>query len=524
MYSFERNGHVSRAEQFSSQQNAVDLLVIGGGATGIGIAVDAASRGYSVCVLEQSDFGKGTSSRSTKLVHGGVRYLKQGNISLVREALYERALLLKNAPHVVRELPFIIPCPNQWQAFFYGTGLKVYDLLAGKHNFSPSRRLGRQQVIERIATMQPKQCTAGILYYDGQFDDTRLLLNLAQTASQHGAVVLNYARVVGLMTESDRVVGARWLDQETGREHACYAKVVINATGPFCDEVRRMDQPDAQPMVAASQGIHLVLPKRFLPGSTAIMVPKTADGRVVFMIPWHDHVVLGTTDTPIQQVSLEPTAQASEIEFLLETITPYLNEAPQRSDVQSVFTGIRPLVVANPGAKTSKLPRDHAISISQNKLITITGGKWTTYRKMAEDCVDRAVDLVGLEKKACRTHALPIAGATKSMGDGDLAHVYGTDEPQIQQLGFQLANGNQPIDSRLSVTPAQVIWAARHEMARTVEDVLARRTRSLFLHARASIDIAPQVASLMRQELQQAETWESTQLQQFKQTAAHFDV
>jgi glycerol-3-phosphate dehydrogenase len=525
--SFVRDQHIARAQDKSASGATWDMVVIGGGATGVGVALDAASRGYSVCLLEQSDFGKGTSSRSTKLVHGGVRYLKQGNISLVREALHERSLLLKNAPHVVRDLPFIIPCPNQWQAFFYGTGLKVYDLLAGKDNLDRSHRLRRSQVLQRIATLNPRTCAAGILYHDGQFDDARLLVNLAQTASQQGATLINYARVTGLSKASDgKVSGVRWTDLESGRELESQARVVINATGPFCDAVRRLDEAAATPMVAASQGIHLVLPKRFLPGDTAMMVPKTSDGRVVFLIPWHDRAVLGTTDTGIDNVPLEPTPQSNEIEFLLETVAEYLESPPRREDILSVFTGIRPLVVAAPGARTSQLSRDHTVSVSPSGLLTITGGKWTTYRKMAEDCVNQAAELGGLQRQACRTHTLRIAGAPAANGtSADVPtefHIYGTDQAQLDAIAASTPGAGQRLDERLVVTPAHVLWAVRSEMARSVEDVLARRTRSLFLDARAALAIAPRVAEIMAGELERDDAWQRDQMAAFTETAQHF--
>lgn len=526
---FSRESQVDRARQMAQEQTQWDMMVIGGGATGVGIALDAASRGYSVCLLEQSDFGKGTSSRSTKLVHGGVRYLKQGNLSLVREALRERALLLRNAPHVVRDLPFIIPCPNQWQAFFYGTGLKLYDLLAGRQNLDKSHRLSRSKVLERISTLKGRQCTAGILYHDGQFDDTRLLINLAQTAASQGACLVNYARVTGLTkSTSGEVSGVRWTDLESEQSLESRARIVINATGPFCDAVRRMDEPTAAPLVAASQGIHLVLPKHFLPGETAMMVPKTSDGRVVFLIPWHDRAVLGTTDTGIDHVSLEPTAQQAEIDFLLTTAADYLQTPPTRQDILSVFIGIRPLVMAAPGAHTSRLSRDHTISVSPQRLLTITGGKWTTYRKMAEDCVNQAAELAGLQRKPCRTHALRIAGApeTSVASTGGSVpselHVYGSDQANLDAIARSHEGAAQRLDPRLSITTAQVIWAVRSEMARTVEDILARRTRALFLDARAALDIAPRVAKIMALETKRDGRWQREQLAAFEETARHF--
>jgi glycerol-3-phosphate dehydrogenase len=508
-----------------------DMIVIGGGATGVGIAVDAASRGYSVLLLEQHDFGKGTSSRSTKLVHGGVRY-QQGNISLVREALEERAILLSNAPHVVHDLAFIIPCPNWWQAFFYGTGLKLYDLLAGKHNLAKSKRLKRSAVLAHIPTLDSDQCAAGILYHDGQFDDARLLINLAQTAVRHGACLLNYAPVVGLVKDaSGRISGVRWRDAESDSEHTSQARVVINATGPFCDAVRRMSHPQVRPIVAASQGVHIVLPRHFLPGSTAMMVPKTSDGRVVFLIPWHDAVVLGTTDTAIPSVTTEPRPQTQEIDFLLETVAAYLPKSPTRNDIQSVFTGIRPLVLKQAGKRTSQLSRDHTIEVSDEGLLTITGGKWTTYRRMAEDCVNRAVAVGSLSQQPCVTRSVAISGSPNADQAGvnlptvskDLS-VYGSEAASVQLLGQTLPAGNQRLDARVAVSTAQVLWAVRHEMARSVEDVLARRTRALFINVAAAVAIAPRVAELMAEELGKDLRWQAEQISQFHETAAKFRI
>lgn len=501
-------------------ENAVwDIVIVGGGATGVGIAIDAASRDYSVLLLEQNDFGKGTSSRSTKLVHGGVRYLKQGNISLVREALDERAVLLRNAPHVAHDLSFIIPCPSLWQAFFYGTGLKLYDWLAGKHNLGKSRQLSRTQVLAHIPTLDPRKGNRGVLYHDGQFDDARLLINMAQTAVRHGGCLVNYAQVIGLVKDQDRVSGVTWRDGETGQEMVSHARVVINATGPFCDDIRHMSSAQAQPLVAASQGVHVVLPKRFLPGKTAMMVPKTSDGRVVFLIPWHDAVVLGTTDTPIERAELEPRAREAEIDFLLETVSSYLPSPPTRRDIQSVFTGVRPLVLSGSGKNTASLSRDHMIEVSESQLVTITGGKWTTYRRMAEDCVNRAAELARLSVRPCRTRDLPIAGSSPA---GASQGVYGSDNVALKACGDSIANGNATLDSRLSITHAQVVWGVRHEMARTVEDILARRTRSLFLHAQASLDIAPLVARIMASELGRDPNWELDQLAKFNETASAF--
>jgi glycerol-3-phosphate dehydrogenase len=388
-----------------------DIAVVGGGATGIGIAVDAASRGYRVVLLEQNDFGKGTSSRSTKLVHGGVRYLQQGNISLVMEALKERGLLLRNAPHLVHDMQFIVPNYAWWEAPFYGVGLKVYDLLAGKYGFGASQILSREEVLERIPTLEQDGLRGGVKYHDGQFDDSRLLINLAQTAAEQGACLLNYARVTSLQKDAEGFVeGLTFRDEETGSEFSIGARSVINATGAFCDAVRRLDEPDAKPMISPSQGVHIVLSRDFLPRDTAIMVPHTRDGRVMFAIPWHDHVVVGTTDTSIDQIDLEPRPYPEEIDFIIETASSYLAKPPTRADILSVFTGIRPLVKAGEASSTSALSRDHTIHISSSGMLTIAGGKWTTYRHMAEDAVDHAIVLARLTDRPCVTRDLHIHG------------------------------------------------------------------------------------------------------------------
>ena len=405
---------MNRAEMLSrleERKQPWDMLIIGGGATGIGLAVDAATRGYSVLLLEQSDFGKGTSSRSTKLVHGGVRYLQQGNISLVMEALKERGILRRNAPHLVSDLRFIVPNYDWWEAPFYGIGLKVYDLLAGKYGFGPSRLLGKQQTLSALPTIKPDGLRGGVQYYDGQFDDARLLISLAQTAADHGATLLNYMQVVRLTKQAGEFLdGAVALDLESGREHEIKAKAVINATGAFTDSVLKLDDPNAPAMLAPSQGAHIVLDKSFLPGDSAIMVPHTRDGRVMFAIPWHDHVVVGTTDIPLENVSLEPVPTNEEVDFILETASAYLHRQPTRADILSVFAGIRPLVRARGADSTALLARDHVVHVSSSGLVTLCGGKWTTYRKMAEDGIDCAATIARLDEQPCKTKTLHIHG------------------------------------------------------------------------------------------------------------------
>ncbi|MCO8124625.1 glycerol-3-phosphate dehydrogenase/oxidase [Stieleria sp. TO1_6] len=500
-----------------------DLIVIGGGATGVGTAMDAANRGLQVLLLERFDFGKGTSSRSTKLVHGGVRYLKQGNITLVRDALRERTLLKNNAPHLVHDTSFLIPCENLWQWLFYGIGLKCYDLLAAGNNFGRSRLISSATIRSLAPAMQCEGLRGAVLYHDGQFDDTRLLINMAQTAHQQGACLLNYMAVTGLSkNDAGDVDGVSAIDDESGQVFQIRGKSVVNAAGPFCDDVRKFDDVNCEPMVAASQGIHLVFPKEFFPGQTAMIVPKTSDGRVIFIIPWRDHAVVGTTDTAIPHASFEPSAQEDEIQFLLDTAGDYLTRPPKRSDVLSVFTGIRPLVKGDRSARTASLSRDHVIRISDSKLITITGGKWTTVRKMAEDCVDNVIQTAGLTAKPCGTKGLRIYGWSEPPEQPTPRSYYGSDQSEIAQLEQQSSQLAAPIHEQLDVHGSDVVWAVRNEMARTVEDVLARRTRSLFLNARASLEAAPKVAALMAAELGTDSQWCDDQLAALAETAAHY--
>jgi glycerol-3-phosphate dehydrogenase len=489
-----------------------DFIIIGGGATGLGVAIDAASRGYRTLLLEQLDFAKGTSSRSTKLVHGGVRYLRQGNISLVVEALRERGLLLQNAPHLVKNLPFVVPSYEWWEGPFYGIGLKVYDMLAGRQGFGRSKRLSRERTLELIPTLEPEGLLGGVIYYDGQFDDARLAINMAQTAVDYGAVVLNYVRVVGLLNARGRLCGVRARDEETGEEYEVPGKVVVNATGVFADAIRKLADPEAAPMLRPSQGVHIVLDREFLPGDSAIMVPKTDDGRVLFAIPWLGRVLVGTTDTPVAEPSLEPRPLDAEVEFLLEHAARYLTKDPRPEDVRSVFAGLRPLVGSGSVADTSALSRDFALHIDRAGLVTITGGKWTTYRKMAEDTVDHAVLLAGLEERPCVTRGLPIHGHHLSAEQfGDLAS-YGADAPAVLDLIRSDPRYAERLHPDHPIRAGQVVWAVRHEMARTVEDFLARRTRILLLDARASMEMAPAVARLMAEELGRDAAWQQAQV------------
>jgi glycerol-3-phosphate dehydrogenase len=502
-----------------------DMIIVGGGATGAGVAVDAATRGYATLLLEQHDFGKGTSSRSTKLVHGGVRYLEQGNVSLVMEALKERGLLRQNSPHLVNELPFIVPSYAWWEGPFYGIGLKVYQALSGKYGFGPSQLISKEETLRRLPNVNPDGLTGGVVYYDGQFDDARLLINLVATAAEQGATLLNYAKVTGLRKGRDGIVsGLAWENVETGETFQTRARVVVNATGPFTDSVRRLAEPDATPLIAPSQGAHLVLDRSFLPGDTAIMVPHTSDGRVMFAIPWHGHTLVGTTDTPMTHAPLEPVALDQEIEFMLETASLYLEKKPARADILSVFAGIRPLAKSGEGSNTAALARDHTIHIDKSGLLSIAGGKWTTYRIMAQDGVDQAATLADLPDKDCVTRSLNIHGHHPNPANFGPLSFYGSDAPAIRQLIDGDAALGRQLDAQLPYCAAEVVWAAREEMARTVEDILARRTRALFLNAKAAIRMAPRVAALLARELGCDKNWQADQVEKFNQTACGYLV
>jgi glycerol-3-phosphate dehydrogenase len=512
-------------KQAREQTQPWDIIIVGGGATGAGVAVDAATRGYSALLLEQHDFGKGTSSRSTKLVHGGVRYLEQGNVSLVMEALKERGLLRQNAPHLVSELPFIVPSYAWWEGPFYGIGLKVYQALSGKYGFGASQLISKEETLKRLPNVNPDGLTGGVVYYDGQFDDTRLLINLIATAAEQGATVLNYAKVTALHKGSDAIVnGVSWQNVETGETFQALARVVVNATGSFSDSVRHLAEPEAKPIIAPSQGAHLVLDKSFLPGKNAIMVPHTSDGRVMFAIPWHGHTLVGTTDTPLKQTSLEPVALDQEVEFMLETASLYLEKKPARSDILSVFAGVRPLAKSGDGSNTAALSRDHTIQIDKSGLVSIAGGKWTTYRNMAQDCVDQAATLADLPDKPCVTKTLNIHGFSPNAANFGALSFYGTDALAIRQLIDKDPSLGRVLDAALPYVEAEVVWAARKEMARTVEDILARRTRALFLNARAALRMAPRVAEIMTQELSQDAQWRAEQIQQFSKVAEGYQV
>jgi glycerol-3-phosphate dehydrogenase len=526
-----------------------DFCIIGGGATGLGVAVDAASRGFSTLLLEQYDFAKGTSSRATKLVHGGVRYLQQGNIRLVTEALHERGILRRNAPHLVKDQSFVVPNYKWWEGPYYGIGLKVYDWMAGSLGIGPSRRLSRKETLDLAPTLDADGLRGGVLYYDGQFDDARLAIHLARTAAHQGGILLNYCQVTGLLktdsgptssaqadasaavpsplatdSSSGRITGVQFRDQWSGKTHEIYARSVINATGVFTDDILRMDDPVSTPIITPSQGVHIMLDKDFLPGETAILVPHTDDGRVLFAVPWHNKIIVGTTDTPVKEVSIEPRALPEEIDFILQQIGRYLKKVPVRKDIRSIYAGLRPLVKSN-HKKTAELARDHVILVSDTGLITITGGKWTTYRRMAEDTVNTAIAKAGLPSRPCRTATLPIHGSGITPGDFNAPlHYHGSDAPAIRALAATMPGGNERLHARLPYIRAEITWAAREELCMTVEDALSRRTRSLLLDAQAAIDCAPLVAGILATELGRDQAWQEKEVEAFTRLAANYQA
>lgn len=512
-----RSEHIANLEA----KKEFDICIIGGGATGLGIAVDAASRGCKTILLEKYDFAKGTSSRSTKLVHGGIRYLQQGNIKLVMEALKERGLLRKNAPHLVKNQSFVIPNYKWWENPFYGIGLKVYDWMAGSLGLGPSEFLSKEETLRLAPNLDEDGLRGGVLYHDGQFDDARLAIHLAMTAADYNAVVLNYMSVEELMKTEGIVCGVKAKDELSGNEYEINSKVVINATGIFSDIISKMDDATAEPVISHSQGIHLVFDKEFLPSDTAIMIPRTDDGRVLFAVPWHSKVIVGTTDTPVSNASIEPVAMESEIDFVMKHIARYLHKDPALNDVRSVFAGLRPLVKSN-SKITSAISRDHHITISASELISITGGKWTTYRKMAEDVMEIAIHKAGFHDKECVTKDLHIHGFDKQPNYTDQLYYFGSDAEGIKSIIKNKPGSSALIHPSLPYLKAEITWAVQNEMCMTLEDALARRTRALLLDAKAAIESASPVAEIMAKEMGKDDAWIKKQVEEFNSVAKNY--
>jgi len=519
---------MNRSEQLLKLQNTEnwDVIIIGGGASGLGTAIDAASRGYKTILFEAVDFAKGTSSRSTKLVHGGVRYLAQGDVHLVREALKERGLLAQNANHLVKNQSFVIPNYHWLSGYFYTIGLKIYDLLSGGLSLGSSKYLSKKKTIEMLPNVEEEGLVNGVIYHDGQFDDSRLAINLAQTAVENGACVLNYSKIINLLKDDkNQIIGVQVTDQETGLNYNVKGSIVVNATGVFTNAIMKLNDTVYKKYIVPSQGIHLVFDKSFLPGEHALMIPKTKDGRVLFAVPWHNHIVVGTTDTLIKKQSLEPIALESEIQFVLETAQRFLAKKPTRADVLSIFAGLRPLAAPKEeGKSTKEVSRSHKIIVSETGLITITGGKWTTYRKMAEEIIDKAILKGKLPKKPCVTQHLSIHGnkPTNNLDRQNHLYIYGSDIPKILQLQEKEPELKEKLHPNYEFKMAEVVWAIRYEMARTVDDILARRVRLLFLDARAAIEVSEKTARLLAKELGRDEDWIAKEVSNFTAIAKGF--
>jgi glycerol-3-phosphate dehydrogenase len=502
---------MNRPEQISKLNDSGiwDIVIIGGGATGAGAALDAATRGYKTLLIEQYDFSKGTSSKSTKLVHGGVRYLQQGNIKLVFEALRERGRLLKNAPHLTSTQAFIVPVYSLWEKIFYGVGLKVYDVLAGSLSLGKTKLLNKKQTIQQLPSINTNKLFGGILYFDGQFDDSNLCIEILGTAAKKGATIINYCKAIGFLKDNHKITGVEIMDTYTQNIYKVNAKVVINATGAFTNEVVEMDDQNQQDFVRPSQGIHFVINKNLFEGSAAMMIPKTDDGRVLFAVPWHGKVIVGTTDTPIEKSNIEPIALEEEIKFVLEHINRYGTQKITRDDVNSIFVGLRPLISTKNKGNTSGVSREHALHISLSGLVSIIGGKWTTYRKMAIHAIDNAAFVGKLPKKHCVTANLPI---DLSIQKQNVIH-------QIMEAHPEYAN---KIHTDYVYQLAEIVYAIRHQMATSVEDILARRIRLLYLDARVAMQVAPNVAIVMAKELNKDESWIQQQVTEFNNLASKY--
>lgn len=511
---------MNRQEQLKKieQEKEFDIIIIGGGATGLGCAVESASRGYKTLLLEKNDFSKGTSSRSTKLVHGGVRYLAQGNTRLVKEALQERGRLLKNAPHVCHTLSFVVPAYHWWQKWYYGIGLWIYEFLSGKLSLGKTKLCSKKKTLSHLTDLATYHLTGGILYFDGQFDDSRLAINLAQTAIDKGAVVINYCGVSNFIKEGISIKGVKAKDEISGKEFSIKAKAVINATGVFADELLQLAEGHSEKTIAPSQGIHLVVERNFFKGDSALMIPKTDDGRVLFAIPWHDKLLLGTTDTPIEHITTEPTPLKQEVDFIIKHFNRYSETKISYRDIKSVFAGLRPLAKRSKKKKTSVMPRDYVIKFLPSGLVHITGGKWTTYRKMAEHTINKVMQTAEVKSSVSQTKNLKIHGWTDVQSEDHLS-IYGTDATIIKQMLINDPSLSEKIHPSYPYTKAEIIFIIENEMAITIEDILARRIRLLFLDANAAMEAAPLVAEMLASINGYNEQWKQKQLKTFNTLA-----
>jgi glycerol-3-phosphate dehydrogenase len=507
-------------KKLSNKKAKWDIIIIGGGASGLGAAVDSASRGFKTLLVEKSDFAKGTSSRSTKLVHGGVRYMQNGDISLVIEALKERGILKNNAPHLVKNMSFVIPSYNWWSNPFYGIGLKIYDMMAGKLGLGKSTILSKEETLKLIPNVKKKDLIGGVIYHDGQFDDSRMAISLAITAEKNGATLLNYFEVKKLTKKNNIINGIVVKDNINNEIYEIEGKVVINATGVFSDKIMKMDSPGKKKMIKPSQGVHLVLDQKFLKSQHAILIPHTSDGRVLFAVPWNKHVILGTTDTPLNEIRDEPIALKEEIEFILKNAQNFMTEKPTKNDIKSVFAGLRPLSAESDKGNTKEISRHHKISVSESGLLNILGGKWTTYRKIAEDAINTSISIGGFNERKCITENLQIHGYEENPDWKDPLHVYGKDASLIK--GLKIKNGNKSLSKKLYISPNQIIWSLKNEMAIKLEDILARRTRCLFLDAKETTRIAPKVLEIMKIFLKKDNDWEKKEFSNFMEISKNY--
>ena len=512
----------------AGRQGTWDVLVIGGGASGLGCALASAERGYSTLLLEQADLSSGTSSRSTKLIHGGVRYLRQGNVGLVRQALAERGRLIRSAPHLVQRLAHLVPVFSQWERLFYGSGLKIYDLLAGSSSLGASSFLSRAETMTHFPVLKANGLKGSVQYYDAQFDDSRLAVSLARSVEHLGGLILTYVQVHAFLKDNDRLTGVVAQDLETDGEIRVRARVIINATGVFSDALRTLNHPSHRKQVLASQGTHIVLPLGRMSATRGLLIPKTRDGRVLFLLPWHGVLLAGTTDVAVSEAGLEPAPSRAEVEYILEHLAGYLEPAPSVSDCLSVFAGLRPLIQAKPGEGTANLSREHAVVVDPSGLVNLIGGKWTTFRFMGEDTVDQAARVGDLPPAATKDH-LWLADCPRSSDENtsetfDALRVYGSERKKLEELCKDTPALALPLHPRLPYRMVQVIWAVREEYARTVEDVLSRRTRALILDASGSVEAAPAVARQMARELNKNAAWEADQVRAYEQLALNYRV
>ena len=499
-----------------------DVVIIGGGASGLGIALDASKRGYKTLLLEKYDFGKGTSSRSTKLIHGGVRYLQNGDITLVIESLKERGILKRNAPHLVQDLSFVIPTYDWWASPFYGIGMKIYDMMAGKLGLGKSEIISKQETEKLIPNVNKKGLRGGVIYHDGQFDDSRMAITLALSADSKKTALLNYCNVEGLIKKDGEIKGLNFTDSINSKKYQIKSKVVINATGVFAEEIIRMDQPKIEKMIQPSQGVHIVLERRFLKSKHAILIPQTSDGRVLFAVPWKNYVVVGTTDTQVKKASEEPKALKEEVDFILKNAGKYMSVKPKKDDIKSVFAGLRPLAATSNKQSTKEVSRSHKIDISPSGLISVLGGKWTTYRKIAEDALDKAISINKLKKKKCKTERTKLFGFKRNVSWSDPMHVYGSLKKKVESLGG--INDNKSLSNKFYISNNIIEWSIIHEMALTVEDILARRTRCVFLDSKESKRIAPIVAQKMADVLGEDDKWIDAELKKFNKLIKNYIV